>query len=168
MANGQLTFSILDYDRETSSTKIQTGAVTAASLPGLLTEIGILRAAIDGITVGTISNEQLTAFNTRLSNQPPDDPLAQRERVWVVHYEDVTAFFDAPVNAIPNEGFGRNFTVAIATADYTGNRLLPNSDDADLTENSIDAFVTAFEQTARSPYGGRVNVTRIQAGGRSN
>lgn len=167
MANGGLTFTFLDYDRESGSTNLQTGAVTAVSLPSLLTQIGTLRTAIAGITLGTISGESLYAFRTRLSNQPPTDPLAQRESVWIVHYEDVTAFFDDPVNAIPNAGFGKNFTFAIPTADLSGDRLLTNSEDADLAETSIAAFVTAFEAIARSPYGGAVNVTRIEAGGRT-
>jgi hypothetical protein len=168
MANGGLTYSFLDYDRESASTNLQTGAVTAVSLPGLLTQIGALRTAIGNIVVGTISGESLYAFRTRLSNAPPADPQAQRERVWVVHYEDVTAFFDDPVNAIPNEGFGKNFTIAIPTADFSGTHLLANSEDADLTDTEMAAFVTAFEAIARSPYGGAVNVTRIEAGGRSN
>lgn len=168
MANGGLSFGFIDYDRETASTNLQTGAVTAVSLPGLLTQIGALRTAIEGITVGTVSSESLYAFRTRLSNAAPSDPQAQRERVWVVHYEDVTEFFDDPVNSIPNEGFGKNFTIAVPTADFSGTRLLTNSEDADLAEASMAAFVTAFEAIARSPYGGAVNVTRIQAGGRSN
>ncbi len=168
MANGGLTFSFLDYDRETSSTNLQTGAVTAVSLPGLLTQIGTLRTALEGITVGVVSAESLYAFRTRLSNTPPSDPQAQRERVWVVHYEDNQAFFDPPTNAIPNEGFGKNFAIAVPTADFSGTRLLANSEDADLTETSIAAFVSAFEAIARSPYGGTVNITRIEAGGRSS
>lgn len=168
MANGGVTYTLLDFDRESGSTNIQTGAVTAVSLPGLLTQIGALRTAIEGITVGVVSGESLYAFRTRLSNTPPSDPNAQRERVWVVHYEDTTAFFDDPVNAIPNAGFGKNFTVAIPTADFSGTRLLANSEDADLTEASIAAFVTAFEAMARSPYGGAVNVTRIEAAGRAS
>lgn len=167
MANGGLTFGFLDYDRETGSTNIQTGAVTAVSLPGLLTQIGNLRTAIQNIVVGTIKSESLYAFRTTLSNAAPADPQAQRERVWVVHYEDVTAFFDDPVNSIPNEGFGKNFTVAIPTADFSGTHLQTNSEDANLADPEISAFVTAFEALARSPYGGSVNVTRIQAGGRS-
>lgn len=168
MPNGGLTFSFLDYDRESASTNLQTGAVTAVSFPGLLTQIGTLRTAIDGITVGTVSGESLYAFRTRLSNAPPSDPHAQRERVWVVHFEDAQQFFDPPTNAIPNEGFGKNFVITIPTADFSGDRLLANSEDADLAETSIAAFVAAFEAIARSPYGGTVNVTRIEAGGRSS
>lgn len=167
MANGGVTYTFLDYDRESGSTNIQTGAVTAVSLPGLLTQIGNLRTAIGNITLGTISGESLYAFRTRLSNAPPASPLAQRETVWVVHYEDVTQFFDDPVNAIPNEGFGKNFTVAIPTADFSGTHLQANSADANLTDDDMIAFVAAFEAMVKSPYGGAVNITRIEAGGRS-
>lgn len=165
---GRLGYSLLDYSREKASLSLATGEVTAASLPGLLTEVGTLRTAIDGITLGTVSDERLTVFDTNLSNTPPASPLAQIEVSWLVQYEDATAFFDDPVNAIPNEGFGRLFTLTIPTADIgAAGRLLPNSDEADLTEAGMAAFVTAFETTARSPYGGEVNVVSIRFVGRN-
>lgn len=166
MANGQLTFSFLDHSDERSSTLIQTGAVTAVSLPGLLTEVGTLRTAIAGITLGTVSNEALKVFDTALSNARPASALARRETKWLVRYEDVTAFFDDPVNSIPNEGFGKVFTITIPTADVA-DRVIPGTDLADLTDTEIAAFVTAFEATARTPYGGEVNVLSIQAVGRN-
>ncbi len=82
-------------------------------------------------------------------------------------YEDNTQYFDAPVNAIPNAGYKKQFNVEIGTADFTVDNLPNNGDEADLTEASIAAFVTAFEAIARSPYGGAVNVTQILAVGRS-
>lgn len=165
---GQLTFSMLDYSREKSSFSIITGDVTAVSLPGLLTEVGELRTAIEGITLGVVSDEALRAFNTNLSNTPPASPLAQIESAWLVTYEDSLAFFDDPVNAIPNEGYGKLFTMTIPTADIAAaGRLAPNSDEAVLTETAMAAFVTAFEQTARSPYGGTVNVVSVRHVGRN-
>lgn len=165
---GRLGFAILDYSREKSSFSIPTGEVTAVSLPGLLTEVGALRTAIDGITLGTVADESLSVFNTNLSNTPPASPLAQVESAWLVTYEDSLPFFDDPVNAIPNEGFGRLFTLTIPTADIAAaGRLAPNSDSAVLTETGIAAFVTAFENTARSPYGGTVNVVSIKHVGRN-
>lgn len=166
MANGQLTFSFLDHSDETSRTLIQTGAVTAVSLPGLLTEVGTLRDAIAAITLGTVSGEALKVFDTSLSNARPASALARRETKWLVRYEDTTAFFDDPVNAIPNEGFGKVFTITIPTADVA-DRVTPGTDLADLTDTEIAAFITAFEATARSPYGGAVNVLSMQAVGRN-
>lgn len=164
---GRLGFSILDYSREKKSFSLATGDVTAVSLPGLLTEVGDLREAIEGITLGVVSDESLSVFNTNLSNTPPASELAQVESAWLVTYEDVTEFFDDPVNAIPNEGFGRLFTMTIPTADIVG-RLQTNSDLANLSNAGIAAFVTAFEATARTPYGGAVNVVSMRHVGRNS
>lgn len=164
---GKLGFTMLDYSREKSSFSLTTGEVTAVSLPGLLTEVGQLRAAIDGITLGTIQSESLSVFNTTLSNTPPASQYAQVETCWLVTYEDNLPFFDDPVNAIPNEGFGRLFTLTIPTADIAASgRLKPNSDEAVLTESGIAVFITAFQNTARSPYGGTVSVKNIHFVGR--
>jgi len=166
---GRLGFSVLDYSREKKSFSLNTGEVTAISLPGLLTEVGSLRGAIEGITLGVVSDESLSVFNTNLSNTPPTSPLAQVEAAWLVTYEDALPFFDDPINAIPNEGYGRLFTMTIPTADIAATgRLAPNSDQAVLTESGMAAFVSAFEATARSPYGGTVNVVSIRHVGRNS
>lgn len=166
---GRLGFSMLDYSREKSSFSLATGEVTAVSLPGLLTEVGALRAAVEGITLGVVSDEMLQVFNTNLSNVPPTSPLAQRESAWLVTYEDNLPFFDDPINAIPNEGFGRLFTLTIPTAEIAAaGRLAPNSDEAVLTEAGMAAFIAAFETTARSPYGGTTNVVSIRHVGRNS
>lgn len=159
-------FTLKDYDKESSSWVFHTGAVTAVSLPGLLTQFGALRTALDAITLGTITDESMQVFNTRLANAPPTDENAQRERKWLLKYEDNLPFFDNPINAIPNEGFGRVFVSEIPTALFVG-LLLPNTDIADLADAAIAAFVTAFEAIARSPYGGTVNVLELQAVGRN-
>lgn len=165
---GRLGFQMLDYSRERSRFSIATGEVTAVSLPGLLTEVGALRSAIEGITLGTVSNESLSVFDTPLSQTPPSDPLAHVEKAWLVTYEDTTEFFDDPVNSIPNEGFGRLFTLTIPTADIAAaGRLQPNSDLADLSESGMAAFISAFETTARTPYGGQANVISVRFVGRN-
>jgi len=164
MAGGLGGFTMLDYSKERSSLSFHTGAVTAVSLPGLLTQFGALRTAIEGITLGVMNKESLMVFSTKLSNTPPTDENAQIERKWLVTYEDNLPFFDDPVNAIPNEGFGKLFQLEIPTAELVG-RLLPNSDEADLADTGIAAFVTAFEAIARSSYGGTVNVVKITAVG---
>jgi hypothetical protein len=163
---GRLAFSLMDHDGERGAVSLNTGAVTAVSLPGLLTEVGTLRGAIEGITLGVVAKESLTVFDTPLANTPPADENAQVERVWIVSFEDNLPFFDDPVNAIPNEGYRKRFSLTIPTADIEG-RLLPNTEIADLTDTGIAAFVTAFEATARSPYGGTVNVLSIVSGGRN-
>lgn len=159
-------FTLIDHSNEETRTSFYTGNITAASLPGTLTQFGALRTAIEGITLGVVAKESLKVFDTTLANVPPSDENAQRERKWVVSYEDSLAFFDDPVNAIPNAGYRKKFTLEIGTADLVG-RLLPNSDQADMTDPQIVAFVTAFEAIARSPYGGTVNVLGLTAVGRN-
>lgn len=163
---GYGSFTLLDHNREQSTMSFYTGNITAVSLPGTLTDFGALRTAIEGITLGVVSKESLKVFDTPLANDPPADQNAQRERKWLVVYEDSLPFFDAPVNAIPNEGYRKRFTCEIGTADIAG-RLIPNTDRADLTNTGIASFVTAFENIARSPYGGTVNVLEIRAVGRN-
>lgn len=159
-------FTLLDHNGEKSTTSFYTGNITAASLPGTLTQFGALRTAIDGIVLGTIAQETLKVFETKLSNARPSDQNAQRERKWLVVYEDNLPFFDNPTNLIPNEGYKKVFTFEIATADIA-TRLNANSDEADLANAGIAAFKTAFEAISRSPYGGTTTVLKLIAVGRN-
>ena len=165
MAGERLTVGFLDYSNEPSTSGIHVGAVTAVSLPGLLSDIADYIAAVDAITLGTIRDDTLIAYSTNRSSVPPTDVNAQRERKWLVRYVDTLPFFDDPVNAIPNAGFGLGFTFTIPTADIANANLLPNTDLADLTDVQIAAFVAAFEVLARSPYGGTVEVISMEAVG---
>jgi len=166
MAGEKLLFRLRDYSKEDSAVSMHVGAVTAVSLPGLLTQIGTLRTAIDGITLGVVGSEALTAFDSNLSTALPVSEDAQRERKWLVRYVDNLPFFDDPVNAIPNEGYKKVFTFEIACADIA-TRLNANSDEANLANAGIAAFKTAFEAIARSPYGGTVTVLKLIAVGRN-
>lgn len=162
---GRLTFTMLDHGSEKTTMSLHTGEVTAVSLPGLLTEVGDLRTAIEGLILGNVHKESLSVFDTVLENDAPADPFAQRETGWLITYEDNLPFFDDPVNAIPNEGFGKKFTLFLGTADLA---LLPAGDDeVPLNQAQAAAFVSAFEQTARSPYGGTVTVFSIRHVGRN-
>lgn len=157
--------TIVDYNGETSRMGVNVGAVTAVSLPGLLTNIAALRAAVTGLIVGNQKRDTLTAFSSNLTNFLPTSTDAQVERKWLVTYSDNQPFFDDPVNAIPNEGYGKTFVVEIATADSS--LLSGNSEFLALDEPEAAAFVTAFEDMARSPYGGTTLVQSIQLVGRT-
>lgn len=164
---GRIGFQMVDYSNEKKNFSLATGEVTAVSLPGLLTEVGTLRSAIEAITLGNMAKESLSVFDTNLNAVPPASQTAQIEKSWLVTYRDVTQFFDDPINAIPNEGYGRLYTMTIPTADDAGVPLLPESDNADLTQSAMAAFVAAFEQTARSPAGGEVEVRTVRFVGRN-
>lgn len=130
-------FTLLDYSNERSSMKVNVGAITALSIGGFLTDFGALRAAIEGITLGVVAQEAWVGDRTTLSNTPPTDPEAQREKKWLVRYVGNTS--------------GKVFQLEIPTAELGGGHLLPMSDFADLTETDMAAFVTAFEDIARTP-----------------
>lgn len=113
------------------------GDITAVSLPGFLTDFGALRTAIEGITLGKVQQEAWIGDRTVLDNVPPTDPNAQREVKWLVRYIGDTS--------------GKLYSVEIATAELAGGHLLAGSDFADLAETDMAAFVTAFEDIARTP-----------------
>lgn len=160
--------SLRDFDGEISTTSFNTGAITAISLPGLLGQWDDLRIATEAITSGLVAEEGLYVFRTRLTNVNPTSQLAQREQKWLVTYEDTTEFFDAPVNAIPNAGYRKIFNLEIGTADLSAVTLLNDTDIVDLATAPVPAWVSAFEAIARSPYGGAVNVVRINHVGRNS
>lgn len=170
MANnfGGGSFTLMDYSREKASVGFNTAAITAASIAGALTQFGALRTAIEGITAGVVAAEALYVNRSKLSNVPPVSPEAQREKKWLVTYEDSTEFFDAPVNAIPNAGYKGVFNIEIPTADLTNVPMIANTDDANMGSPAMSAFITAFQNLARSPYGGEVTVTRVQFVGRNS
>lgn len=158
-------FTLIDHDKEKTSLAFYTGNVTALSLPGLLTQFGTLRTAIEGITLGNVSQESLKVFDTKLSNTPPASPQAQRETKWLVVYEDNLPFFDDPANLIPNEGYRKVFTFEIGTADLA--LLQTNLDLMIIATGAGATFKTAFEAVARSPYGGTVTVLEVRHVGRN-
>lgn len=154
------TLSLRDWDKKIGTMQVNTGLVTALTLPGLLTQIGALRSAVDGITRGVLANESQEVFNTILSQALPTNEDAQRGNKWLVSYHDNTQFFDDPVNAIPNDAYLRKFRVMIPTAD---NSLLADNDTLlDLTAGAGLAFKTAFEAIAKSPAGGSVVIDFVR------
>lgn len=168
MAGEQVTIGLLDYSNERSTTSVRVGAVTAVSIAGLLSDIADYVTALDAITLGTLTFDSLQAYRTPRGTALPGDVNAQRERAWRVHYVDTLPFFDDPVNAIPNAGYGQSFHFDIPTANFGLADVFPlNTDEADLTQTQIAAYVTALEAMARSPYGGTINVTRIVGVGKS-
>jgi len=165
MSGGLYTLTLSDYNGETSQAGIETGAITAVSIAGTLSDITAWRGAVENIVIGTSKSDTLRAYSTRISNALPSDKNAQVERKWMWQYDDITEFFDAPVNAIPNAGFGKIFEREIATADAT--LLADNSEFLDLTAGPGLAFATATNTLGRSPYGGRIRVLSVELVGRT-
>lgn len=165
MAGENWSYTLTDYNGETSTTQILVGAVTAVSLPGLLSDIADMTAAIDAMVLGVRKSDALRAFKTPGSNALASDPNAQVERKWRVVYDDITQYFDPGVNAIPNAGFGKIFEIEIGTADAS--LLADNQERLDLSAGEGLAFVTAFQAMGRTPYGGTPRVLYIELVGRT-
>lgn len=128
-------FSILDYSEETSTFRFNIGAITTISLPGFLTQFGSLRTALGNIILGTIKKEQWVGDSTVLSNVPPVDPGAQIELKFLLSYEGDTS--------------KKQFRQEIPTPDTS--KVIPGTDQVDMTDPDVAAYVTAFEDIARSP-----------------
>lgn len=158
------TLTLVDYNGETSRMSINIGVVTVATIASRLSQAADLRAAVLNLTLGNQKSDSMTAFKTNISNNLPANTSAQVERKWLVTYADDTQFFDL-AQAIPNEGFGKLFNVEIATADDS--LLENNSEFLDLGGPEAAAFVTAFENMARSPYGGQPVVLSMELVGRT-
>lgn len=144
--------TVLDFDNETSSMGGFMGPITVGTIAGFLTQFGALKTAVSAIILGNIVRDRWTGDVTRFNVTPPTDENAQRERKALVRYMDTTNF--------------ATYRMEIPTIDLVG-RLLPGTDQIDLTETDVAAFVTAFEAIARSPDGNAVNVLDIHAVGRS-
>jgi len=145
-------FTFQDFSKESSSFRFHFAAVTAASIGGFLTQFGALRTATDAITLGTLTDDKWVGDATSYNNAAPTDVNAQRERKFLVRYEGTTTF--------------AKFTATIPTADLAG-RMIAGTDQVDLTNTEIAAWITAFETLCRTEDGENVNVLGIQAVGRN-
>lgn len=132
----------LDYSGERKSVKINVGELTAVSLPGFLTNLAAWETALDNVTLGTRAKSSWGA-ETVVSNTKPVDKDAQIETEMLVSYMDDTT--EAP------------YTFRITTVDYTafnygtgsaGDEVIISGAGASA---ATTAFITAFEDIARSP-----------------
>lgn len=157
MAKYKLT--LRDNSRETTRTDVNIDPIGVGNIGDILAAVTVFRNAVDGITLGTMAKEALVMDETNISASAPTDPTAQRGIKWNVQYADNTAFFDAPVNAIPNAGYQEIFTNTIGTANLA---LLANGEEElDLTVNPGLAFKTAWDSFVKSPYGGNAVLLRV-------
>lgn len=129
------TFSILDYSEETSTFRFNFGAITAINIAGFITQFGNLRTALGNIIKGTIKKEAWVGDSTVLSNVPPVDANAQVELKFLLSYEGDTT--------------KKVFRTEIPTPDTS--KVIAGTDQVDMTDADIAAYVTAFETIARSP-----------------
>lgn len=164
MPQNQASFTIEDYDRESSRTSINFGPLTAANFTATRDAIDDYKNALPGIILGEVRRSTISEVFSE-SAVAVASQNAQRETKWLVTARDVTQFFDVG-NTINNVGFGDLFQVEVPTADLS--LLAGNDDELDLTLPAVAAYITAFEAIAHSPTGGNeVVVVSIRHVGRS-
>lgn len=135
-------YQFLDYSGEKKSIQLFTGEITAASLPGLLTQLGALESALAGVTLGTISKRSW-GEETIVSNTRPTDKDAQIETELLVMCQGATS--EAP------------YSFRIPTVDYTAfNFADPPAGDSVIISGAgasaqTTALVSAIEAVARMP-----------------
>lgn len=142
--------SLRDSSNELGKTEWNIGDLTALSLAGALTQMGALKTAVEGVTLGIVASERW-GDNDVVSNSIPSSGLAQRGVKWNVLIEDNTTHLKT-TNYIP-------------TADLS---LLPDApgggklEDLDLTAGAGLALKTAIEALVKYPgTGNAVTVLRI-------
>lgn len=143
--------TLMDHDEEKSSFRFNFGPITVGTLVGFLSQFGALRTAVEGITLGVVTQEQWVGDTTKFNAAPPADKVARRETKWLVRYQDTVNF--------------SVYTAEIPTADPSLTE--DNSEEVDITAGAPAAFVSAFEAIARSPEGNGVNVLGMRYVGRN-
>jgi len=145
----------MDYSGEKSTYTIPMRVYTAVAgqFDLDLVRLTSLKGTIDTITGGTLIRDGVTPIATKFDATAPTDVNAQRERKWVVSYQDLSTF--------------QTYQVELPCASPTTARMLDGTDQADLTDSDMAAFVTAFEVFVDSPDNNGINVTKITLVGRN-
>lgn len=144
--------NIRDYGRETSTAGFRGTTLNAGNFVAQLALQATLLSTLQDIVLGEVAKTKVVAVETIVSGATPASELAQRENKWLVRYTDNTT--------------GVLYSLEIPTADLAGH-LLGNTDQADLTETDMAAFVAAFEAYVVSPVANAVTVVEILHVGRN-
>lgn len=151
---GEVSFSIRDYSNEVSSHRIDIVDLTSANFDAYVGAGGFIPDyydALNGITLGNISRERITARNILVSNAPAGSVYAQVELKWQLTYTD-------NVN-------GKQWQREVPTPDLT--LLVAGSDLMNMAAGAGLAFKTAFEAAAVSPDGNAVTLNQVRVVGRN-
>ena len=150
---GTYGLTIEDYSKENSTTKYNIGPVNAANLIAVEASALAFRTAASAISIGSFKSERLMAYDNMLAATPASSVQAQREKKWLITYEDTTSHVV--------------YRSELPCADLT--LLATNSDEINYAEITgvVTVFISAFEEFVKSPTGGSTNVLTIKFVGRN-
>lgn len=165
-----VSITVNDYDAQAGIVGFMVTEITDENLVDVATAFGTFRTTMMALLRGVAIQSQMTILSKYdASDTPASDDQAQRGNKWRVVYRDNTPFLDAPTNSVVNYGYRKQFDIELPTANLT---LRENNSDVIYTlagggvgagDAAIEAFVTAFNNLVRSPYGGDAQVIRIEA-----
>lgn len=131
-----------DYSGEVKSIRLYSGAITAVSLPGFLSDFGDLQTALDAVTLG-VRAKQTWGEESTVSNDRPSAKDAQVETELLVRVQGATS--------------ERPWSFRIPTVDYTAfNYADPPAADQVIISGagasaSTTALVAALETLCKMP-----------------
>jgi len=147
--SAEVKWTFLDYLGLTSTVSINMPTnIGAIGMASELTDAQVLREAMGDLTGGTLIRQEFSPYITRFSNNLSTTNVnIQRERRWIVVYEDIVNFELMEL------------TVPCARVSDPTNATIVNEEGfAILTSAQWSAFQIAFEAVARSKDGNPVNV----------
>lgn len=149
MPTSMYSLSILDNSVEDPPSSVRMRVIDLASgnFTAWNTALDNLQTAINGITLGTLATERRIADDKFLSRVRPASVEAQREKKWLVRYEDTISH--------------KIYRNEIPTADLS---LLTTGSDtiSSFPVGPLATFKTAFEAAVISPTGSPVTLLSLE------
>jgi len=149
--SGGLTMSYVDYGEEVATCTFNGAEMTVLNFEAQASLIDALVTAVEAVVKGTFWKEVRRAVLERSSKVPPVSTDAQRERKWIIIYEDNTTY--------------KHYNTELPCADLS--LLKANSDEMDISAGAGAALVSAFEDYVLSPDGNAVTVLKVVHVGRN-
>lgn len=168
MAVSTASMTINDYDGQAGIFGLNLIPLTAANYAAEEAKLAALYATLDNILEGIVVSRNTNIPTVYLpSNQKSDVETAQRGNKWIVSTYDSQALLAA---GVPNPYYFKPFSVELPTAKLslrTSHSNIVWVIDGAANDPDMDAFVTAYEDVAKSPVGGTLKVVQVEAVSRS-
>lgn len=148
---GQYQMTYYDESKEVSYLQVRIPEVDEINFVATDALVDALAAAVEAMSLGTLIKDTRTYITTKFAKTLPGDLNAQREKKFLVAYEDSVNF--------------SKYSSEIPCADLS--LLDTDGSTVDLTAGAGLALVTAFEALVISPFGNAVTVLEIRYVGRN-
>lgn len=162
---GSITLEDYDHEKSTIHINLADIGLAGATYASETQNLDEVKDAVALVSIGAIRNATIHKEFPE-SAAVVSDLNAQRERKWLVTYQDNAQFSDSPANLVANMGYLKKFNLEIPAAKVTG-LLAAEGDKMILTAGDGLTFKTSLEANIRSPYGGTITVIEVRLVGRN-